>query len=134
MMAKLSSKTIKHAACRMSRLLFARTVVVVVLCGLLASSAPGATPVVPDSPGLKPILDYISSGWDTLTRSMTECQSVVDPKIKVAPVLSLPAGLAEPAAVEKLTANCNVRVEHLPLPIHHLGEIDTSTIQPHGLL
>jgi alpha,alpha-trehalase len=118
----------------MSRLLFARTVVVVVLCGLLASSAPGATPVVPDSPGLKPILDYISSGWDTLTRSMTECQSVVDPKIKVAPVLYLPAGLAEPAAVEKLTANCNVRVEHLPLPIHHLGEIDTSTIQPHGLL
>jgi alpha,alpha-trehalase len=134
MMAKLSSETIKPATAEMSRLLFARTVVVTVLCGLLASSAPAAVPVAPDPSGLKPILDYISSAWDTLTRSMTECQSVVDPKIKVAPVLYLPAGLAEPAAVEKLTANCNVQVEHLPSPIHHLGEIDTSKIQPHGLL
>src|ERR1700730_8801410 len=89
---------------------------------------------VPQGQGLKPILDYISSAWDTLTRSMTECQSVVDPKIKVAPVLYLPAGFPEPPAVQKLATNCNVRVEHLPKEIHHLGEIDTSKIQPHGLL
>ena len=84
--------------------------------------------------GLKPILDYISSAWDTLTRSMTDCESMVDPKIKAAPVLYLPAGFAEPAAVQKLAADCNVRVEHLPMEIHRLGEIDTSKIQPHGLL
>jgi alpha,alpha-trehalase len=86
------------------------------------------------APGLQPILEYISTAWDTLTRSMTDCQSVVDPKIKVAPVLYLPAGMAEPAAVRKLSADCNVRVEHLPVEIHRLGEIDTSKIQPHGLL
>jgi len=118
----------------MSRHFPARTIVVAVLCGLFASSAPAAVPVAPDGPGLRPILDYISSAWDTLTRSMTECQSVVDPKIKVAPVLYLPAGFAEPPAVQKLIANCNVRVEHLPMPIHNLGEIDTGKIQPHGLL
>src|SRR5271168_5118837 len=118
----------------MSRIFPARTIVVVVLCGLFASSAPAAAPVAPEPPGLKPILDYISSAWDTLTRSMTECQSIVDPKIKAAPVLYLPAGFAEPAAVEKLTANCNVQIEHLPSPIQHLGEVDTNKIQPHGLL
>ena len=94
-------------------------------------AAPSSAPV---GQGLKPILDYISSAWDTLTRSMTECVSVVDPKIKVAPVLYLPAGVAEPAAVHKLATDCNVRVEHLPVEIQRLGEIDTAKIQPHGLL
>jgi alpha,alpha-trehalase len=96
-----------------------------------AQAAPASAPA---DQGLKPILNYISSAWDTLTRSMTDCVSVVDPKIKVAPVLYLPAEVAEPAAVQKLAAACNVRVEHLPLEIHRLGEIDTSKIQPHGLL
>jgi alpha,alpha-trehalase len=91
-------------------------------------------PVPAEGPGLKPILDYIASGWDTLTRSMTDCQSLVDPKMKVAPVLYLPAGFAEPAAVQKLATECDVRVEHLPAEIQRLGEIDTSKIQPHGLL
>ncbi len=65
---------------------------------------------------------------------MTDCASVVDPKIKVPPVLYLPKDFPEPAAVEKLATDCNVRVEHLPIEIHRLGEIDTSKIQPHGLL
>jgi len=84
--------------------------------------------------GLKPILQYIASAWDTLTRSMSECQSVVDPKIKAAPVLYLPAGYSEPPALQKLAQECEVHIEHLPIVIHHLGEIDTTKIQPHGLL
>jgi alpha,alpha-trehalase len=83
---------------------------------------------------LKPILDYISTAWDTLTRSITDCQSLVDPKMKVAAVLYLPAGMAEPAAVRQLSSECNVRIEHLPSEIHRLGEVDTSKIQPQGLL
>src|ERR1700704_5387943 len=115
-----------------------------VLCGLFVSlfftslAFGQAVPIEPkttaQAQGLKPILDYISSAWDTLTRSMTDCQSIVDPKIKVAPVLYLPAGFPEPPAVQKLAADCNVQVEHLPKEIHHLGEIDTGKIQPHGLL
>src|ERR1700730_7303373 len=84
--------------------------------------------------GLASIRQYISAGWDNLTRSMTDCASVVDPKMKVNPVIYLPAGFAAPPAVEKLHAACNVDIEHLPRPIHQLGEIDTNAIHPHGLL
>ena len=46
----------------------------------------------PRGQGLQPVLAYISTAWDTLTRSVTDCQSIVDPKVKEAPVLYLPAG------------------------------------------
>ncbi len=112
-------------------LLFSRCFLLVAFsCGALAD----AQTATKTAQGLKPILDYISTAWDTLTRSMTDCKSVVDPKISATSVLYLPAGFAEPAAVQKLAADCNVRVEHLPIEIHRLGEIDTSKIQPHGLL
>ena len=84
--------------------------------------------------GLAPIRQYIAAGWDNLTRSMTDCGSVVDPKIKANPVLYLPAGFQVPPAVEKLHADCNVEIQQLPKPIQQLGEIDTKAIQPHGLL
>jgi alpha,alpha-trehalase len=83
---------------------------------------------------LTPIRQYIEAGWDSLTRSMTDCSSVVDPKMKVKPVLYLPAGFAVPAAVARLHDECQVEIEHLPKPIHQLGEIDTARFQPHGLL
>src|SRR5215469_14147129 len=107
---------------------------VIALTCVSGSARPLAAQPADSGRGLKPILDYISSGWDSLTRSMTECQSIVDPKLSAAPVLYLPKDWPEPAAVEKLAANCNVRVEHLPTEIHTLGEIDTSKIQTHGLL
>ncbi|MFY9562187.1 MAG: trehalase family glycosidase [Terriglobales bacterium] len=84
--------------------------------------------------GLAAIRQYIAAGWDNLTRSMTDCASMVDPKMKVSPVLYLPAGLPVPPAVEKLHTTCNVEIEHLSKPIHQLGEIDTKAIHPHGLL
>ena len=103
------------------------------LCAVAAAQAAPAASASANQ-GLKPILKYIDSAWDTLTRSMTDCVSVVDPKIKAAPVLYLPAEVAEPPAVHKLATDCSVRVEHLPVQIHRLGEIDTGKIQPHGLL
>jgi alpha,alpha-trehalase len=87
-----------------------------------------------DGKGFKPILDYISTAWNTLTRSMTDCNSIVDPKITAQPVLYLPKDLAEPASVQTLASQCNVRAEHLPVEIHRLGEISTSNIDPPGLL
>ena len=103
-----------------------------VALGAAASAVAQAQPS--PAPGLAPILQYIAVGWDNLTRSMTDCASVVDPKMKVSPVLDVPAGFAVPPAVEKLHATCNVDIEHLPKAIHQLGEIDTATFQPHGLL
>ena len=102
--------------------------------GLAQDRSPAAPASVPQDQGLKPILNYISSAWDTLTRSMTECKSVVDPKITATSVLYLPAGFAEPSALQTLSGDCKVRVEHLPVPIHQLGEINTSNIDPPGLL
>jgi len=109
---------------------------IAIVVGLLSASANRTAFAAPESEGkgLRPILDYISSAWDTLTRSMTDCQSVVDPKVTTAPVMYLPAGLAEPGAVETLKSACKVQVEHLPAGIHRLGEINANTIQTHGLL
>src|SRR5438309_2955624 len=116
------------------RLVSGTILIVAIACRTLAQ-APAAQLATPSqAPGLRPILTYIDSAWDTLSRSMTDCQSVVDPKLKVAPLVYLPEGFAEPAAMQKLASECNVRIEHLPQEIRHLGEIDTGKIQPHGLL
>ncbi len=108
---------------------------------LFFSLAIGTSPLVhaqaapaTDAKGIKPILDYISSAWDTLTRSMSDCKSIVDPKISAQSVLYLPKEMPEPASVQTLSKNCNVRVEHLPVEIHKLGEVATSNIDPPGLL
>jgi alpha,alpha-trehalase len=133
----LSAKTICATVSKMFRwslrLTSRKWMISAIVCAILTQTAAIAQ-TTPPAKGLKPILDYIGTAWDTLTRSMTDCRSLIDPKIKVSPVLYLPAGMAEPPAVHKLASECNVRVEHLPLAIHHLGEIDTSKIQPHGLL
>jgi alpha,alpha-trehalase len=84
--------------------------------------------------GLKPILDYISTAWDTLTRSMTNCETVVDPKIAARSVLYLPKEFPDPTTVQTLKSQCNLRVDHLPVEIHHLGEVTTGNIEPPGLL
>src|ERR1700756_2430952 len=108
-----------HKSCRPLRHYFCIAFAIAALgCAAHAQAVSSAT----DSGKLKPILDYISNAWDTLTRSMTECQSVGDPKVATAPVLYLPAGFAEPPAVQSLTTSCKVRVEHLPIEIHRLGE------------
>src|SRR5882672_12113066 len=74
----------------------------------LASSwtwAAGAKTSAPES-GLTSILTYISSGWDTLTRSLSDCQTLVDPKLTEASVLYLPADFPPPPAVQELQKRC----------------------------
>src|SRR5271167_4119662 len=96
-----------------------------IACAMLTQALAVGQSTAAQGQELKPILDYISTAWDTLTRSMTDCQSLVDPKMKVAPVLYLPAGMAVPPAVQKLSSDCKVQIEHLPVEIHRLGEVDT---------
>ncbi len=80
------------------------------------------------------ISTYISHGWDTLSRSMSECKSVVDPKVKTTPVLYLPAGMATPAAVAAMQQECHVEVRHLPRTIHSIGEVRPQELPVEGLL
>jgi alpha,alpha-trehalase len=83
---------------------------------------------------LTPILDYISSAWETLTRSTSTCVAVSDPKLTETEVLYLPADRVIPAALATRLRDCNVRVEHLPSIIRGPGQITGNGIQPPGLL
>ena len=65
---------------------------------------------------------------------MTQCESVIDPKLSAAPVLYLPADFAVPASVEGMQKQCRVDVEHLPAVIHQPGEIDPRKLPAPGLL
>jgi alpha,alpha-trehalase len=84
--------------------------------------------------GLTPIRSYISSSWDTLTRSMAKCDTVADPKLTAASVLYLPAGFPVPPAVQELQKRCHVHVQQLPVLITGPGELDSRKIDPPGLL
>ena len=94
----------------------------------------GATSPEQTDSGLAPVLHYIASDWDVLTRSMTRCDSIVDPKLPEAALLYLPASFAEPDSVKQLEQACKVRVEHLPMVIQHPGQAGVDAISPQGLL
>jgi alpha,alpha-trehalase len=64
---------------------------------------------------------------------MTECQTVVDPKLAEASILYLPARFPAPAPVQETQKRCNVEVKELPVVITGPGQV-TDTINPPGLL
>jgi alpha,alpha-trehalase len=110
--------------------------IVLSFCLALTSGAPAVANAQATSQtnGIEDILHYISSGWDSLTRSMTKCDTVSDPKAPEKSVVYLPADFPIPLAVQNLEESCSVRVKHLPTVITKIGEIDASRIQPSGLL
>jgi alpha,alpha-trehalase len=122
------------------RPLRARWLALLAFFGGISAFAPSAgaqapaTATATSQPGLEPIRKYIAEGWDTLTRSLDECKSIVDTKLTTASILYMPADFDVPSAVQKLQAQCNVQAKHLPIVIHNLGEIDESKIDPAGLL
>ena len=84
--------------------------------------------------GLQPIEKYISNAWDTLTRSLSDCSTVVDPKLAQASVFFIPADVPMPPSVTAMQQKCHVQVKRLPVVIHHPGEFDSSDMKQHGLL
>src|SRR5271169_4010026 len=109
---------------------------VCLLCFFSLNAAPSSagTDSKPADNSLDQIRAYISTGWDSLTRSLTDCVTVVDTKLSSASVLYLPADFAVPASVQQLEKQCNVQAQHLPAVIHHIGEMDPGKIDPAGLL
>jgi alpha,alpha-trehalase len=108
---------------------------VLLLSAMVAFAPSSAHPDgAPDAQGLAPILTYISTGWDTLTRSMNECKSVGDTKLAATSVMYLPADYPEPAALKELQKQCKFEVRPLPVVIHHPGEVDANNLNPPGLL
>jgi len=83
-------------------------------------------------------LRYIHSAWNTLTRSMTSCDSLVDVKVRdsaaARPVLYMPADVPAPPRVQAMQQSCNVRVIVLPRRIDKLGDVRPEEVQTPGLL
>jgi alpha,alpha-trehalase len=81
------------------------------------------------------IRSFISSSWETLTRSLDNCKTYEDLKTEDEPILYLPAELPRPAALSQLIrAQCKVDMEQLPESISTHGELDNSKIKREGLL
>ncbi len=100
---------------------------------LPSSAAPAHTPDGDATP-LAQIRSYISSGWDSLTRTITDCSTVVDPKLTQGSVLYVPADFQAPQAIGQLETRCNIKVDHLPVVIHHPGELNPVKLDQPGLL
>src|SRR5580658_9292917 len=94
----------------------------------------GTVPSTQPDSGLNRVLQYIHADWDVLTRSMTRCDSIVDPKLPEAALLYLPANFPEPDSVKQLKQACKVQVEHLPMLIQHPGQAGVDAISHRGLL
>jgi len=109
---------------------------VCLLCVLLLSAVPSSAGNGSKSEGrsLDQIRTYISTSWDSLTRSLADCATVVDTKLSSTSVLYLPADFAVPPSVQQLQKQCNVQAQHLPAVIHRIGEMDPGKIDPAGLL
>ena len=103
---------------------------------LLAKSSPAQQRAVVSSAGsdgLNSIQTYIHAAWDTLSRSMSDCNTIVDSKLVEGSVLYLPAGYPKPDSIRDLEQRCHIQVHELPVDITGPGQVLT-TITPQGLL
>src|SRR5436305_8818546 len=107
-------------------------------CWLPAQSASPAAATAPGSPAsaanYDDVLAYIHTTWDTLTRNMQDCSTIVDPKVPGKAVLYVPPEFEVPAAVAALQPKCNIKVQKLPVRITRLGETDLRQLGEIGLL
>ncbi|MBS0381346.1 MAG: trehalase [Proteobacteria bacterium] len=99
------------------------------VCTLLAATT--AFAATPDPARTR---SYIDHAWNTLTRSVDECRALVDPKVPSHSIVYLPAQVATPASLAASARRCRVKVENLPAPIRHLGDIDPTKLPAQGLL
>ena len=98
-----------------------------------APQASGAT-VTSKSPDPAATLAYIHDAWTTLTRSMTDCHSLVDIKVTAHPILYMPVEVPAPPEVSALSEKCNVKVVTLPRRIDKLGDVRPEELPAEGLL
>src|SRR5438874_5352114 len=96
----------------------------------VAAQAPSELP----TEGIGSLINYIHEAWQTLTRSMTDCRSLADTKLKQQPVLYVPQDSQIPPQVQQLETTCNIRIQKLPKSIAHLGDIKPTEIESQGLL
>lgn len=81
-----------------------------------------------------PIRQYILRGWDGLSRTQSDCSSLVDSKVQGLPVLYLPYGMKVPPAVAAVQSKCSVQVKSLPRHVGKLGDVRGDELPQEGLL
>jgi alpha,alpha-trehalase len=94
----------------------------------------GPNPQTESRPNPDATLAYIHSAWDTLTRSMTDCHSLVDAKVTSQSVLYMPAEVPAPPEVVALEEKCHVKVMALPRRIEKLADVRPEELSTPGLL
>lgn len=94
------------------------------------STSPAPNP----APDPDATLNYIHGAWNTLTRSMTECHSLVDIKVSATPVLYMPAEMPPPPEVKALEQKCHIKVALLPRHIEKIGDVSPADLPAQGLL
>jgi alpha,alpha-trehalase len=114
--------------------IFLPLLVISMVYPLMVSAESDKAVAAAEQSGLEPILDYIAKSWDTLTRSIEECTTVVDPKLAENSVLYLPAEIAIPANIAEMQKRCHIQVKWLPEKITKPGQIDPGKLDPQGLL
>jgi alpha,alpha-trehalase len=116
--------------------LFRLFVVAVAAIQIANVRAQDAAPA-PNPPGAAPdpaaTLAYIRNAWDTLTRSMTNCHSLVDIKVATNPILYMPTEMPVPPDVTALEEKCHVQVKMLPR-IAKIGDVHPEELPAEGLL
>jgi alpha,alpha-trehalase len=101
---------------------------------LAAFAAPSAQAPVTPAPDPQATLSYIHASWDTLTRSVFDCQALADTKVASDSALYLPADVATPPDVAALEQKCHAKVLHLPRRIEKLADVRPDELPVPGLL
>src|SRR5215813_6656532 len=105
----------------------------------LAVSVPAAPAQAP-APGSstanahQELVLYIHNAWQSLTRSMSDCTSLSDPKLKTQPVLYVPLDFQVPADDLRRIQTCKITLQKLPKLIAHIGDLKPEDVPRHGLL
>src|SRR6202522_1938524 len=86
------------------------------------------------SPRLNNVLEYVSSGWDRLTRSLEKCKTYEDQKTDDEPYLYFPAEFQTLPGFTALAESCRVRIARLPEIITSPDDVNLGKIHPEGLL
>ena len=106
----------------------------IIACSLCSGSPAPCQRAGTKIPDREALLAYIHNGWESLSRSMTDCKSIIDPKVNAVPLLYLPAGMALPDAVKAMQQQCHVEVRSLPRKLTRLGELKPGELKQEGLL
>src|SRR5215471_5286802 len=80
------------------------------------------------------LVQYIHNAWQSLTRSMSDCSSLSDPKLKTQPVLYAPFDFQVPADDLRRIQTCKITLQKLPKSITHMGDLKPEDVPRHGLL